>query len=219
MTKWNPADYHIARKKMVETQLVGRGIKDEKVIAAMLSVPRHFFVDEALALQAYSDSPLPIGDGQTISQPYIVAYMAEALKLKTGDRVLEIGSGSGYQTAILATLAAEIYAVERLASIYEKGRQNLARLNFKNIHLKLADGTIGWPEHGPFAAIVVAAGGPKIPKPLIEQLAPDGRLIIPVGTTPHNQKLTLLVKDQDGTITQQQLTDCRFVPLLGQHGF
>ena len=217
--RWNPDDYRIARRRMVDQQLKKRGIADPGVLEAMIQVPRHFFVDEAQALQAYTDSPLPIGYGQTISQPYIVAAMVEALNLKPADRVLEIGSGSGYQTAVLAALAGEVLAVERIEPLFHKGRANLAKLDCGNIRLKLDDGTLGWPEMAPFDAIIVAAGGPRVPQPLVDQLAPGGRLIVPVGSTASQQKLTLVTKDQAGEISRSTLGDCRFVALVGRHGW
>lgn len=217
--RWNAEDYRIARRKMVDQQLKQRGIRDALLLETMTRLPRHFFVDEAQAAQAYLDTPLPIGYGQTISQPFIVALMVEALRLQAGDRVLEIGSGSGYQTAILASLAGEVFAVERIEALFHKGRENLARLDFSNIHLKLDDGTLGWPEMAPYNAIIVAAGGPRIPQPLIDQLAPGGRLIVPVGPTENSQKLTLVSKDQEGAVSRETLGDCRFVALVGRHGW
>lgn len=218
-SRWNPDDYSIARRKMVETQLAGRDIKDRRVLDVFNKVPRHFFVDEAQAAQAYLDTPLPIGYGQTISQPYTVALMVEALNLSPADLVLEIGSGSGYQTAILASLAKEVMAVERIEALYHKGEENLRRLAFNNISLKLDDGTLGWPEAAPFNAIIVAAGGPRIPQPLVDQLAPGGRLIMPVGPNDKAQKLVLVKKEADGSISRSALADCRFVALVGRHGW
>lgn len=241
--RWNLDDYRIARRRMVDQQLKQRGIGDPAVLEAMGRVPRHFFVDEAQALQAYTDSPLPLGYGQTISQPFIVALMVEALELSPHDRVLEIGSGSGYQTAVLALLAHEVFAVERIEPLFYKGRANIARLDqagglggevarpigyrlpgassasIKNIHLKLDDGTLGWPEMAPYEAIVVAAGGPRVPGPLVDQLAPGGRLIVPVGPSSAQQKLTLVTKNKDGEVSRSILGDCRFVNLVGHHGW
>jgi protein-L-isoaspartate(D-aspartate) O-methyltransferase len=215
---WNPDDYRIARRKMVEL-LQARGIQDTRVMEAMLRIPRHLFVDSALAAQSYSDSPLPLGHGQTISQPFIVALMLQTLELKPGDKVLEIGSGSAYQTALAADLAGEVFAIERLEPLYQKGRDNLARLGFQDIRLKLDDGILGWPEHAPFDAIIVAAGGPKVPEPLVEQLASGGRLIVPVGPSEQSQKLLLVSKDLLGRVSQRPVADCRFVALVGRHGW
>ncbi|MCL2029752.1 MAG: protein-L-isoaspartate(D-aspartate) O-methyltransferase [Deltaproteobacteria bacterium] len=218
--RWNPDDYHIARRNMVERQIKGRGLTDPRLLAAMNSVPRHFFVDEAQSVQSYADTPLPIGHGQTISQPYIVALMTAALALTPMDRVLEIGFGSGYQTALLASLAGEVFAVERLEPLFRKGRDNLARLGQANIHLKLDDGTGGWPELAPYEAIIVAAGGPRVPQPLLDQLGPGGRLVIPVGPTAALQKLILITKAGDGReADRRSLCDCRFVALVGRHGW
>ena len=217
--RWNPDDYRIARRKMVDLQLKKRGIVNPRVLEAMNTVPRHFFVDEAQAAQSYTDTPLPIGYGQTISQPYIVALMLETLNIKPADRVLEVGFGSGYQTAVLASLAKTVHAVERIEQLYFKGRDNLARLSPDNIELKLDDGTLGWPEKAPYDAIVVAAGGPRVPQPLIDQLAPGGRLIVPVGSSDQNQKLTLVVKDESGQTSRETLGACRFVALVGHHGW
>ncbi|HAA83842.1 MAG TPA: protein-L-isoaspartate O-methyltransferase, partial [Thermodesulfobacterium commune] len=163
--------YRIAREKMVKSQIVARGIKDEKVIQAMLKVPRHLFVEEALRDQAYGDFPLPIGKGQTISQPYIVALMTEALELKGKERVLEVGTGSGYQTAILAEIALWVYTIERDPDLSEKAKKVLLSLGYKNISFKIGDGSLGWPEAAPFDAIIVTAASPQIPQPLVDQLA------------------------------------------------
>jgi protein-L-isoaspartate(D-aspartate) O-methyltransferase len=196
-----------------------RGIRDERVLAAMLRVPRHLFVDSALAAQSYSDAPLPLGHGQTISQPYIVALMLAALSLRPDDKVLEIGSGSAYQTALLSELAGEVFAVERLEALYQRGCGNLRSLGFEGPRLKRSDGTLGWPEEAPFDAIIVAAGGPQVPPPLIEQLAPGGRLILPVGPDGEHQELTLVSKNQNGQVSQRPIAGCRFVALVGRHGW
>ncbi len=217
---WNKGEYRIARKKMVEMQIKKRGIKDPRVLTAMAETPRHFFVDEAQAAQAYLDTPLPIGYGQTISQPFIVALMLEALNLAPTDRVLEVGFGSGYQTALLASLAAEVWAVERIEGIFNKGRANLARLGQTNVQLKLADGTLGWPQEIAYDAIIVAAGGPRLPQPLIDQLALGGRLIVPVGPSDDYQKLTLVTKEADGSLLRETVGEyCRFVNLVGRHAW
>jgi protein-L-isoaspartate(D-aspartate) O-methyltransferase len=217
--RWNPDAFRVARNKMVELQLKKRGLTDPRVLDVMGRVPRHFFVDEAQAAQAYLDSPLPIGWGQTISQPYIVGLMVESLRVAPTDRVLEIGSGSGYQTAVLAGLAREVLAVERLEPLFFKGRDNLAKLGLPNIRLKLADGTLGWPEMAPFDAVIVAAGGPRVPQPLLDQLAPGGRLIVPVGSTGKTQKLTLVTRGREDRFDRVTLGDCRFVNLVGRHGW
>src|SRR6266581_2505858 len=174
-------NYEIARKRMVDTQIVARGISDRRVIAAMLKVPRHIFVEEAMAAQAYSDSPLPIGEKQTISQPYMVAAMTELLELTGSEKVLEIGTGSGYQAAILALLANKVCTIERLRSLALRARKVLDSLGLLNVNLKIGDGTCGWQEEAPFDAIIVTAGAPAIPEQLVEQLKVGGRLVIPVG--------------------------------------
>jgi protein-L-isoaspartate(D-aspartate) O-methyltransferase len=198
---------------MVDEQLVTRNIKDLKVLEAMRTVPRHLFVEDAFLVRAYQDSPLPIGHGQTISQPYIVALMTEALELGPQDRVLEIGLGCGYQTAILAKLAGKVYAIERIAALFEKGRANLMKIGMDNIVLKLGDGRLGWPQEAPFDAILVAAYGISVPERLREQLAPGGRLIMPVGDS-QGQQLILYRRDPRGMVTSQVLVGCRFVPLV-----
>jgi len=205
------------REKMVSTQIEARGIHDQRLLAAMRKVPRHLFVSEALQDQAYGDFPLPIGEGQTISQPYIVAEMTQALELAEDDRVLEIGTGSGYQTAILAELAYRVYTIERVRELFIKVRQMLDQLNYHNVVAKCFDGTLGWPEEGPFEAIIVTAGAPKVPEPLVEQLELGGRLVIPVGNR-FSQTLLKIVKHEDGT-HQGDLGGCRFVKLVGNHGW
>jgi protein-L-isoaspartate(D-aspartate) O-methyltransferase len=209
--------YRLARERMVETQIKARGLKDERVIKAMLKVPRHLFVDEALRDQAYGDFPLPIGEGQTISQPYIVALMTEALELKGNERVLEIGTGSGYQTAILAELALWVYTIERFAMLLERAKKVLKELGYKNISFKLDDGTLGWKEASPFDAIIVTAASPDIPPPLVEQLAEGGRMVIPVGDE-FSQTLIKGVK-RGGKLHTKALEPVRFVKLVGAYGF
>ncbi len=209
--------YRVARERMVETQIKARGITDERVLKAMLKVPRHLFVDEALCDQAYGDFPLPIGEGQTISQPYIVALMTEALELKGQERVLEIGTGSGYQTAILAELGLWVYTVERFPTLLERAKKILTELGYRNISYKLADGTLGWKEASPFDAIIVTAASPSIPPPLIEQLAEGGRLVIPVGDE-FAQNLIKGVK-RGGQLLTKVLEPVRFVKLVGEYGF
>lgn len=216
MTVWNSQDFRIARQRMVDL-LKNRGLTDNRVLEVMGRTPRHLFVDEALANKAYGDYPLPIGEGQTISQPFIVGLMTQHLNLRGDERVLEIGAGRGYQTAILAQLAEWVFALERLPELLKKATETLARLEIKNVSLKLADGTLGWPEMGPYSAIIVAAAGPRVPQPLINQLAPGGRLIAPVGPA-GEQKLLKLTKGRDGRLTEQTLGSCRFVDLIGRYG-
>jgi len=175
-------DYEQARQNMVEYQIKGRGIKDKNVLGAMLKVPRHLFVPEEMRDLAYRDEPLPIGHGQTISQPYIVGYMTEALKLQPGDRVLEIGTGSGYQTAILAEIVSKVYTIELIPELSLRAQETLKSLGYKNIEFLTGDGSKGWPEKAPFEAILVSAAPAEVPPALMEQLKIDGRLIIPVGT-------------------------------------
>lgn len=208
----------IARKKMVQDQLVARGIKDERVLSAMLRVPRHLFVEEALSAQAYSDGPLPIGERQTISQPYMVALMTQLLQLSGSEKVLEIGTGSGYQAAILACLAGRVYTVERIRSLALQARRVLDSLGFLNINLKIDDGSGGWDEEAPFDAIMVTAGAPSVPQLLVEQLAPGGRLVLPVGDQ-FTQSLVRITKQEDGTLTKEESVGCRFVKLVGKWGW
>lgn len=210
-------DYQIARKRMVEQQLIPGGVTDSRVIAAMSKIPRHLFVAEAMAGQAYSDHPLHIGQGQTISQPIIVGLMTQALQLKGHERVLDIGTGSGYQAAILCELAKEVYSIERIPTISHKARRVLYDLAYVNFHLRIGDGTLGWPEAAPFDAITVAAGGPSIPKSLLNQLAEGGRCVIPVGGAETQQLLLLIRRGQ--TIERQVLSECRFVKLIGDQGW
>jgi protein-L-isoaspartate(D-aspartate) O-methyltransferase len=210
-------EFATARNRMVETQILSRGIKDLSVLDAMRKVPRHLFVEEALVKQAYSDHPLPIGEKQTISQPYMVALMTEALELKGNERVLEIGTGSGYQTAILAELTEKIYSIERIRSLYIKARRILDKLGYLNIVLKVGDGTLGWKEEAPFHGIIVTAGSPEVPQPLVDQLAVGGRLVIPVGDR-YTQSLIRVDRVKEG-IKKTDLGGCRFVNLLGQHGW
>ena len=203
---------------MVETQLIPRGIKDKRVINAMLTIPRHLFVpEEALWSQAYSDFPLPIGEKQTISQPYIVALMTEALELKGAERVLEIGTGSGYQTAILSMLAEKVYSIERISSLAARARKVLDSINCSNVVIKIGDGTLGWPEESPYDTILTTAAAPEIPKCYIDQLKIGGRLIIPVGDV-YSQVLVKVIKTKDGII-KQDMGGCRFVKLIGRYGW
>lgn len=202
---------------MVTEQLETRGIMDPRVLTAMGAVPRHLFVESALADRAYEDRALPIGDRQTISQPYMVALMTQALELTGAERVLEIGTGSGYQAAVLAHLASRVYSVERVKALADRAREMLDRLKLFNVVIKVFDGTFGWPEEGPFDAIMVTAGAPAVPQPLIDQLKEGGRLVAPVGDR-EGQRLVKLVKRQ-GAVQSSVLTDCAFVPLIGTHGW
>lgn len=202
---------------MVEEQIIARGIKDLRLTAAMKKVPRHLFVEEALQNQAYSDHPLPIGEKQTISQPYMVALMTEALSLTGKEKVLEIGTGSGYQTAILAELASKVFSVERIRSLAIRARKLLLELGYFNTEVKFSDGTVGWLDEGPFDVIMVTAGSPEIPQPLIDQLKVGGRMAIPVGDI-HVQDLIRIIKTEDG-IKQEDLGGCRFVKLIGKYGW
>ena len=210
-------DYRLAREKMVKNQLIPRGIKDPRVLEAMKTVRRDRFVEEALVGEAYNDHPLPIGNNQTISQPYIVALMTESLALKGNEKVLEIGTGSGYQTALLAELADRVYTVERIRALMIRARTLLAELNYHNILFKAFDGTLGWQEYAPYDAIIVTAGAPKVPEPLLEQLAEGGQLVIPIGNK-YSQELIKITRKK-GTFTQENLGGCRFVDLVGIHGW
>ena len=202
---------------MVRSQIEARGIRDPRVLSAFRTVPRHLFVSEALREQAYGDYPLPIGEQQTISQPYIVADMTQALELKKDDRVLEIGTGSGYQAAILAQIVYRVYTVERKRSLYMQTRTLFDKLNYHNIVTKYADGTKGWQEESPFDAIVVTAGAPELPDLLVHQLTKGGRLVVPVGNQ-HTQELIKIYRDRE-KIQQTNLGGCRFVKLVGEHGW
>ena len=210
-------DYGIAREKMVTEQLVKRGIKDPRVLAAMRKVPRHLFVDEALAARAYGDYPLPIGEKQTISQQYMVALMTEALAPGPKDRILEIGTGSGYQTAILAELCSKVLSMERIRVIAEKAEKTLKDLGYSNFLIRVGDGSKGWKEEAPFEGILVTAGAPSIPKVLEQQLTDGGSLIIPVGDE-FSQSLIKIVRDGD-EFRHLDLTGCVFVKLIGNHGW
>ncbi len=198
---------------MMEGQIVARGIKDTRVLAALRDTPRHEFVPEALRDQAYQDRPLPIGFGQTISQPYIVALMSEVLELSGDEIVLEIGTGSGYQAAVLGRLAKEVYTIEIVPELGERAERDLARLGFLNVHVRVGDGYQGWPEHAPFDAIIVTAAPQQVPQPLVDQLAVGGRMVLPVGRW--NQELVLLRRTSKG-IEREKLIDVRFVPMVGE---
>jgi protein-L-isoaspartate(D-aspartate) O-methyltransferase len=210
-------DFPKARLKMVEEQIVSRGIKDPRLVAAMKKIPRHLFVEEALQNQAYTDHPLPIGEKQTISQPYMVALMTEALLLTGKEKVLEIGTGSGYQTAILAELSEKVFSVERIRPLAIRARKLLYELGYFNVEIKIFDGTFGWMEESPFDAILVTAGSPDIPETLIDQLAIGGKLVIPVGDA-FVQDLFRVTRTEAG-VKKEDLGGCRFVKLIGKYGW
>ena len=212
-----PPDYEIERNRMVDEQIVYRGVKDPRVLAALRRVPRHEFMPEALRGQAYGDHALPIGEGQTISQPYIVAFMTELLELTGKERVLEIGTGSGYQAAILAELCEKVFTVERVKNLADKARATLDRLGYRRVAMKVFDGTYGWKEAGPFDAIIVTAAAPEVPQALVDQLKEGGRLIVPVGER-YSQVLVRLVRTADG-VRRETHIPCVFVPLIGAHGW
>jgi protein-L-isoaspartate(D-aspartate) O-methyltransferase len=202
---------------MVEEQLRARGIADVRVLAAMERVPREAFVPEAFRDRAYADAALPIGEGQTISQPYMVARICEELALRGGERVLDVGTGSGYQAAVLAELAGEVHTIERLVSLAESARESLVGAGYERVHVYLGDGTLGLPEHAPFAGIAVAAAAPEMPRALYDQLETGGRLVVPVGGL-EGQELLLVVRSPEGPAVLRSVP-CRFVPLLGEQGF
>jgi protein-L-isoaspartate(D-aspartate) O-methyltransferase len=210
-------DFEAARKKMVKRQIIARGISDPLVLKAMEEIPRHLFVDKALQREAYEDNPLPIGDGQTISQPYMVALMTELLELTGKERVLEIGTGSGYQAAVLSKLCKRVFTVERLPRLSEKAKRVLRSCGIENVSYKVGDGTQGWPSKAPFDAIIVTAGAPKIPDTLLDQLVDGGRLVIPIGDR-YTQTLKRVIKTRSETKTENS-TGCRFVDLIGIHGW
>jgi len=210
----NPkGDFKTMRDKMVESQIKARGVKDPHVLSALLKVERHRFVPEKYLDSAYSDQPLPIGEGQTISQPYIVALMTELLELKGGEKVLEIGTGSGYQAAILAELAKEIYTIEIIEPLASRARERLSELGYQNVKVKAGDGYLGWPEAAPFDAIIVTAAPDHIPKPLIDQLTEGGRMVVPVGT--YTQELMKIIK-RSGKIETTNVIPVLFVPMTGE---
>jgi len=210
-------NYESERRRMVNEQIIPRGVKDERVLAAMRKVPRHEFLPEAIRGMAYGDHALPLGEGQTISQPYMVALMTELLELQDTERVLEIGTGSGYQAAVLAELCGKVYTVERVKILAERARATLDRLGYNSVAIKVYDGTYGWKDMAPFDAIMVTAGAPDIPAPLVEQLREGGRMVIPVGER-YGQMLIKAVKTAGGIITLKSIP-CLFVPLIGNHGW
>ncbi len=210
-------NYARARDRMIEDQLVNRGIGDLRVLAAMARVERHRFVAEALQTRAYEDKPLPIGEHQTISQPYMVGLMTQALELKGAERVLEIGTGCGYQTAVIAELAATVYTIERLAPLAAMARATLEAAGYSNIVMRVGDGSLGWAEEAPFDAIIVTAGTPQVPRPLVSQLGLAGRLVFPIGEE-ELQTLVRIRKEEDG-LHEEYFGDCRFVKLVGRYGW
>jgi protein-L-isoaspartate(D-aspartate) O-methyltransferase len=207
------------RDFMIREHLMSRGIRDRAVLEAMRDVPREEFIDGRMLEKAYEDHPLPIAEGQTISQPYIVAYMTEALELKPSDRVLEIGTGSGYAAAVLSRIATTVYSIERLRGLAQGARERFERLGYRNIVVHEGDGTLGWPEHAPYDAIVVTAGAPKVPQPLLDQLAIGGRLVIPVGRSYDVQMLLRVRRVTEGDWHSEELCGVRFVPLIGAAGW
>lgn len=210
-------DYSVARGRMIEEQLLPRGIKNEKILQVMGQVPRHIFVEDALQSQAYGDYPLPIGEGQTISQPYVVALMTQTLELQGNETVLEIGTGCGYQTAVLAALCKRVYSVERIKSLTVRARRNLDKLRCINVVCKVDDGSIGWWQYASYDAIIVTAASPEIPSPLIDQLADPGNMVIPIGDR-YSQEL-VVVRKREGRITRETIEQVRFVGLIGRHGW
>jgi protein-L-isoaspartate(D-aspartate) O-methyltransferase len=215
MKKKEPADpYRVAREQMVVRQLAGRDISDERVLEAFRKVPRHAFVPDSYQADAYQDHPLPIGEGQTISQPYMVAIMTQLLKLKGDEKVLEVGTGSGYQAAILGELAQEVYSIELLPELAEGAKKRLDSLGYTNIHVKAGDGYLGWPDAAPFDAVIITCAPEKLPQPLIEQLAIGGRLVVPLGPQHRAQTLTIYTKTDTGLVTEYE-GGCYFVPMKG----
>jgi protein-L-isoaspartate(D-aspartate) O-methyltransferase len=209
--------YAPERRRMVESQIRNRGISDERVLDAMLRIPRHEFVAEEFRSQAYGDHPIPIGESQTISQPFIVAVSLQALSLTGSESLLEVGTGSGYQTALLAVLARTVYSIERFASLAQSAETIVAKLGLNNVRVVVGDGSRGLPEFAPYDAILVSAAAPNLPRALLDQLSENGRMVIPVGPQ-HAQELKLIRK-QDGKVTMQVLEGCRFVPLIGAEGY
>ncbi|MDA8079727.1 MAG: protein-L-isoaspartate(D-aspartate) O-methyltransferase [Nitrospiraceae bacterium] len=211
------AEYRDIREHMVRTQLIPRGIKDPRVLDAMRRTPRHLFLDESMREAAYTDSALPIGEGQTISQPYMVAVMTELLELDGHEKVLEIGTGTGYQAAVLAELAREVFTMERISVLAARAEERFRELHYSTIRVRVGDGTLGWPEEAPFNGVIITAASPRVPEPLIDQLADNGILIIPVGSR-YSQHL-LKIRKTDMGLTREIHTPCVFVPLIGEHGW
>jgi protein-L-isoaspartate(D-aspartate) O-methyltransferase len=212
-------DFAAQRREMVRHQVRARGVRDRLVLAAMNTVPREAFLPKELQEVAYEDSPLPIAAWQTISQPYIVAFMIEVLALKGGERVLEVGTGSGYAAAVLGKIAGEVYSVERIEELAERATQTLKSLGYRNVHVRFGDGTLGWPEHAPYDAIVVAAGGPAVPESLQSQLKIGGQMVIPVGSDRTSQELVRITRASETRFKTEDIADVRFVPLIGDEGW
>lgn len=212
-------DFSRARQRMVQIQIAGRGVRDSRVLEAMQAVPRELFVEPGFEELAYEDGPLPIDASQTISQPYIVALMIEAAELKPTDRVLEVGAGSGYATAVMSRIVGRVYGIERHAVLVEAAQRRIATLGYDNVELRVGDGTCGWPQAAPFNAILVAASGPEVPQALKEQLASGGRLIIPVGAQRYRQTLRKITRLSETAYQEEDLGGVAFVPLIGEHGW
>lgn len=213
-TLQNDDAYHLNRQKMVSEQIKARGVADERVLNVMQTVPRHLFVHPNQIAFAYEDHPLPIGYDQTISQPYIVAYMTEKVAVKSTDQVLEIGTGSGYQAAVLSLLADKVFSIEIVEPLCTQAEQRLKQLGYANVQVRCGDGYLGWPEYAPFDVIMLTASPAEIPEPLLQQLAPGGRMILPLGS--HYQELVLIERHQDGQLSRKNLIPVRFVPMTGQ---
>jgi protein-L-isoaspartate(D-aspartate) O-methyltransferase len=214
-----PPDMKADRQAMVELQLVARDIRNPAVLEAMRTVPRDAFVPPSLVDYAYDDGPLSIGSGQTISQPYVVAFMVAAVRPTAGDRALEIGTGSGYSAAVLGSIVREVYTIERWAILADSARRRLADLGYRNVHVRCGDGTLGWPEHAPYDVIIVTAGGPRVPHALLGQLAPGGRLVMPVGGNRFFQHLVRYFRGMDGQLTEETMEAVAFAPLIGAEGW
>jgi len=213
------ADFDQLRERMIERQIAARGIRDPAILDAFRNVPREEFVSAANQPWAYDDHPLPIEAGQTISQPYIVALMIEAARIKPGNTVLEVGAGSGYAAAVISRIAARVVGIERQHELVEVARERMTRLGYNNVEIVEGDGTKGWPDEAPFDAILAAASGSHVPRPLVEQLAPDGRLVMPIGDPGWAQELVKVTKQEDGVLKQESLGGVRFVPLIGEEGW
>ncbi len=214
---FNEEQYKMLRENMLSVQIKARGINGKEVLTALRKIPRHLFIPEQQREYAYEDFPLPIGESQTISQPYMVALMTQALNLKKHEKVLEIGTGSGYQSAVLSRIAKEVYTVEKIESLGLKSEKIFKELGHKNIKVKIGDGTEGWSEHAPYDGIIVTAGSPQMPKPLIEQLSENGRIVIPIGNS-FSQDL-IVARKTKGELTQRTICGCMFVPLIGKYGW